>query len=91
MRHFDALFRETVDPSRAIRRINIGLGNLIPEEMASYDLFCDIEAEQQERRLQRTVLDVKQRYGKNSLLKGTNFKRGATGRERNDQVGGHHA
>ena len=91
MHHFDHLFRDTIDPKRPIRRINIGMGNLIPEEMASYDLFCDVEAEEQERRLQRTVLDVKQRYGKNALLKGTNFKRGATGRERNNQVGGHHA
>lgn len=91
MRHFDALFAETVDPARAIRRMQIGFGGLVPEELATYDLFCDLEAEEQERRLQETVLAVKDRYGKNSLLKGTSFKQGATGRERNEQVGGHHA
>lgn len=88
---FDGLFAETVDPSRAIRRVQIGFGDLVPEELSSYTLFTDVEAEEEERRLQRAVLAVKEKYGKNSLLKGTSYKQGATGRERNEQVGGHHA
>lgn len=71
--------------------MNIGFGNLLPEEFATYNLFTDLEAEAEERSLQEAVLSVKQRYGKNSLLKGTSFKQGATGRERNEQVGGHRA
>ena len=82
---------QTIDPRRAIRRVNIGFGNLLPEEFATYNLFTDLEAEAEERSLQEAVLSVKQRYGKNALLKGTSFKQGATGRERNEQVGGHRA
>lgn len=88
---FERLFDQTIDPTRAVRRVNIGFGNLLPEEFATYNLFTDFEAEAQERSLQEAVLNVKQRYGKNALLKGTSFKQGATGRERNEQVGGHHA
>ena len=44
-----------------------------------------------ERKLQEATLDIKRRYGKNSLLRGLNFDEGATGRERNNQIGGHHA
>ena len=91
MPRFEKLFDQTIDPTRAVRRVNIGFGNLLPEEFATYNLFTDLEAEAEERSLQEAVLSVKHRYGKNALLKGTSFKQGATGRERNDQVGGHRA
>lgn len=66
------------------------------------DLFTDYEAvmkereeekkrEQKERRLQEAMLDIKGKYGKNAILKGTNFREGATGKDRNRQVGGHKA
>lgn len=44
-----------------------------------------------ERSLQLATLDIKERYGKNAILKGTDFLEGATTRERNRQVGGHKA
>ena len=91
MQAFLTLFDETVDRHRAIRRVQIGFGDLMPEEFQDLDLFCDVEAEQAERRLAEAVNDLKGRYGKNVLLRGTNFRHGATGRERNEQVGGHHA
>lgn len=44
-----------------------------------------------ERRMQETILNIKQRFGKNSLLRGLNFEEGSTARERNKQIGGHKA
>lgn len=66
------------------------------------DLFTDYNArkEQQEterserekeRRLQQAMLDIKKKYGKNAILKGTNLMEGATAVERNRQIGGHKA
>ena len=62
------------------------------------DLFTDyagLEREkkrkERELRLQEAVLDIKARYGKNAVLKGTNLLEGATMRERNEQIGGHKA
>ena len=46
---------------------------------------------EKERRLQETMLSIKQRYGKNSILHGTSYQEGATGRDRNKQIGGHKA
>ena len=76
----------------------------VPREGAGEQLsmFADIEAldrqraeereaDAEERRLQQTLLDIKKRFGKNAILKGMNFAEGATGRERNEQVGGHKA
>lgn len=44
-----------------------------------------------ERRLHHVVIDIKQRFGKNAILKGLNFADGATQRQRNGQIGGHKA
>ena len=66
------------------------------------DLFTDYEAlheqqrqeEQQlakERRMQETLLNIKNRFGKNSILRGLNLQEGATAIERNKQIGGHKA
>lgn len=44
-----------------------------------------------ERKLQEAMLQVKKKYGKNAILKGTNLQEGATTIERNNQIGGHRA
>ena len=44
-----------------------------------------------EKALQKATIDIKNRYGKNAILKGTNFLEGAMTIERNKQVGGHKA
>ena len=50
---------------------------------------AEAEALEKERRLQETMLSLKNRYGKNIILHGTSYREGATGRDRNEQVGGH--
>ena len=66
------------------------------------DLFTDYEtlqkqrqeekaARDKERRMQEAQLKIKQRFGKNAILKGLNFDEGATAIERNKQIGGHKA
>ncbi len=37
------------------------------------------------------MLDIKQKFGKNSILKGMNYQEDATAKDRNRQVGGHKA
>ena len=66
------------------------------------DLFTDFDELQKqkeleekklarEKRLQSAMLSIKQKYGKNSILHGTSYEEGATGRDRNKQIGGHKA
>ena len=66
------------------------------------DLFTDYAAKQEreaqesadlerEKRVQRTVLDIKKKFGKNAILKGMNLEEGATAKSRNEQIGGHKA
>ncbi len=71
-------------------------------EYEQLDLFTDYGALEQEReaekarltkerKLQEAMLEVKKKYGKNAILKGTNLQEGATTMERNRQIGGHKA
>ena len=87
--HFEALYNEKVNKAFPIRKISIGLCDLQDDYMASITLFTDVEAEERERKLQETVIDIKKRYGKNSILKGISYTEKATARSRNKMVGGH--
>ena len=44
-----------------------------------------------EKQRQRAVLDIRKKFGRNAILMGTSLMEGATGRERNGQIGGHRA
>ena len=44
-----------------------------------------------EKNMQKAILKLRKKYGKNSVLKGTDYEEGATGKERNEQIGGHRA
>lgn len=72
------------------------------DEFEQLDLFTDYaardrkhaeeEAElEREKRMQKAVLDIKKKFGKNAILKGTNLQEGATAKNRNSQIGGHKA
>ena len=61
------------------------------EGMYQLDLFTDYDALDKERRMQRALLEVRQKYGSNALLRGFNYMNGGTARERNLQIGGHKA
>ncbi len=66
------------------------------------DLFTDYaaqkaqqEQEQQElereQKMQKAMLTIKKKFGKNAILRGMNLEDGATAKDRNDQIGGHKA
>lgn len=90
--HTLELFDRIADHSLSVRRINL-TAMRVEKDPGYYqvDLFTDTEAIEKEQRLQRAMLSIKKKYGKNALLKGTNFEEGATMRERNRQIGGHKA
>lgn len=89
MAYADALYDEVVDSSKLIRRVSVTFGNLVSEELVVHDLFADVEAEAEERQRQEVILAVKHKFGKNALVKGVSLREKATGRERNEMVGGH--
>ncbi len=91
------LFSSIANPSKGIRRISVTMAHVRSEDLKSevqLSLFGqeeDSAAAQRERRQQEAILKIRQRFGKNAILKGMNFEEGATARERNKQIGGHKA
>lgn len=96
------LFDRIVNPQLLIRRLNVTANRVLREDclptqgLQQMSLFSDDGQQRQaqrkrERQKQQAILSIKKKYGKNALLKGMNFRDGATTRERNGQIGGHKA
>lgn len=100
-----ALFDRIVDQRLPVRRMSLVADRVTAEDLSArqaqpeqLDLFTDyaVKKEQEaalkrEKNLQRAVLDIKNKYGKNAILKGMNYEEGATAAQRNRQIGGHKA
>ena len=87
-----ALFEKIINKELTVRRINISANKVSKDEgFFQVDLFTDTSKLEKEKRLQDAMLGIKKKYGKNAVLKGTNYLEGATMRERNEQIGGHKA
>ena len=101
--HIVKLYEEIMNKNLVVRRINIAAGNIITKKEArntpkleQLNLFSPQEDNQkkeihqeEEDHLQQTLLAIKNKYGKNSILRGMNLEEGGTAIERNRQVGGH--
>ena len=86
------LFDKIADPRLSVRRITINVNRIVKDEgFYQFDLFTDTSKLEKEKKVQTAMLEIKKKFGKNAILKGTNFLEGATMRERNEQVGGHKA
>ena len=95
------LYERIIDKNLLTRRINITANNVISEDLVKKEfeqinLFTNyqeeekkIKKEQSEKEIQKAMIDIKRKFGKNAILKGMNFMEGGTTIERNGQVGGH--
>lgn len=84
-----ALFDRIVNPDYPVKRVNISCNQLLPEEYHQYRFFSDADELEKNRKVQKAVLEIKHKFGKDAILKGMNFEKGAMTRERNHQIGGH--
>lgn len=100
---FDKLFGKTANHDLLVRKLNLCASFTLDEKTAAENraaeqisFFDDASATaseeektEKERKRQEAVLEIRKKYGKNAMLKGMNFERGATGKSRNKQIGGH--
>lgn len=88
---FISLYHLKVQKGRLIRQISISFGDVLDEAYESYDLFSDIEALEEEKKLQKAIVSIRHKYGKNAILKLMNKQEKATTEKRNTLIGGHNA
>lgn len=87
--YVEQLYRRIVRPGAYIRRITLTYTGVMAEDYQQFDLFSDPEETEKDVKAQRAAISIKQRYGKNAILKGMNLEESATTIERNGQIGGH--
>ena len=99
------LYERIINKDLLVRRINVTAENVINMEQVEdskpfeqIDLFTDYhkkeeeeKEEKKERELQKAVIEIKNKYGKNAIIKGMNLQDAGTTIDRNKQVGGHKA
>lgn len=89
--YFIQIYEQTTNKEALIRGIGISFNNVTTEDNEYYDLFADTEEVFKERKLAETINSIKNKYGKNSILKAMNLEEGATTIKRNKLIGGHNA
>lgn len=87
--YVEQLYRRIVRPGAYIRRITLTYTGVMTEDYQQFDLFSDPEETEKDAKAQRAAISIKQRYGRNAILKGMNLEESATTIERNGQIGGH--
>lgn len=89
------LYERIVDIEKNVRRINITCNHVIEDndndmvQLSFFDNVLEDESIKRNQRIQKAVLNIKKKYGKNAILKGMNYSEAATTRARNRQIGGH--
>ena len=100
---FVELYDEIINRDLYVRRVTLTASDVVNEDdyknllvYEQMNMFIDYDKlakqrkkEREEKSLQKAVLNIKSKYGKNAILKGMNFVEGGTTRERNEQIGGH--
>ncbi len=93
LRSMMELFDRIVNKNLSVRRVYVVASQVMKEEdvpAQQLSLFEDPVDTSRERKQQEVILEIRKKFGKNAILKGMNFEEGATTRERNQQIGGHH-
>ena len=87
---FVELYKEKTLRNQPIRKLAVCADNLVWLGSAEQSLFDSYAVdEEKDRDVQQALLDIKDKYGKNSILRGISYREKATGRLRNKLIGGH--
>ena len=97
------LYERIINKNLLTRRIYVVANNVVDEETVNkeqlyeqIDFFADYKKKEEEtkhekieKNLQKAMIDIKKKYGKNAILKGMNLQEAGTTIDRNRQIGGH--
>jgi len=91
VKEFEKLYKEKTSKDYLIRKLTAGLNDIKNEDMISIqlDMFSNPEKSKKEYNLQKAVISIKNKYGKNAILRGMSLEKKAAARIRNKLIGGH--
>ena len=85
----EALYRRIVNHSLDIRRLTLTYNNVCEASFLQLDIFTDPSKLEEEKNMQKAILAIRKKYGKNAILRGMDLEEHGTTRLRNEQIGGH--
>ena len=74
-----------------IRKVTISCGRLQEKSGVQLNIFDNIEKIKEQEQIDEAILEIKDKYGKNALLKASSLLNDSTIHERNKKIGGHSA
>ena len=91
LKGFLEIYDKTTDRNIAVRRIGVNFANVIKTENVQLSLFKNQEKIDNEIKLELTMSNIKNKMGKNTIIRGMDLEKGATTILRNKLIGGHNA
>lgn len=91
LKAFLEIYNKTTDTDIPIRRIGVNFANVIETESVQLSLFIDQERVDEERKLELAMCSIKNKMGKNAIIRGMDLEDGATTIMRNKLIGGHNS
>ena len=91
MAYFLKLYDSTTNKTVPIRRIGVSFNRLVSDEAQQLSLFENQEKIIKERKIELAISNIKQKLGKNAIVRGMDLENGATTILRNKLIGGHNA
>ena len=91
LKSFLEIYDKTTNRNIAIRRIGINFAHTVETENIQLSLFTDQEKIDRERKLELTICSIKNKMGKNMIIRGMDLEEGATTITRNKLIGGHNS
>ena len=97
----EKLYEKIINKNLLVRRIYVVANNVVDKseingQNKQISLFTDIDKQKneniktkKENNLQQAIIEIKNKYGKNAILKGMNLEKDGTTIQRNKQIGGH--
>lgn len=91
LREFLRLYNSTTNRNFGIRRIGVNFANVVETENIQLSLFENQESKDKERKLELALCSIKNKLGKNAIIRGMDLQDGATTILRNKLIGGHNS
>ena len=91
VKEFEKLYAEKISKDYLIRKLTISLNDIKSEDMTAVqlDMFSNPEMSKKEYNLQKAVISIKKKFGKNAVLRGMSLEKKASAKIRNKLIGGH--
>ena len=88
---FKRLYETNIPHDATIRRVQLNFTGLLLSDSCAAALPCCSNSSTELQNLPQTIVDIRERFGANYLLKATSLRPQSNARIRNKQIGGHRA